>query len=156
MVSVLAVALRLASEYSDMSVSATGMQAPRPMPPTRRQASNAMIDGDSGSAMVATENSATAARSARRRPTRSATGPDTAAPIATPTSDNVAATVVDDAVNPRWCWSISVGMTTPRTTRSNPSRRTTSQHNTAGHERNAVISITHSYVLSGWTTPSTS
>ena len=68
------------------------------------------------------------------RPNRSVMGPTVKAPRPTPISPTVAAMVRDEGVKPRSPLFDSVGMTAPRTTRSNPSSATAIQHSSTGQK----------------------
>ncbi len=93
MVNVLALARRRAGRFSDITVSATGMHAPRPSPATNRNTPNVATFGASGVTRVNSENSRTEPMSSTRRPNRSVSGPRPAAPTATPISDTAPAAV---------------------------------------------------------------
>ncbi|NIH83683.1 hypothetical protein FHX45_000576 [Amycolatopsis granulosa] len=118
MVKVAALARRRAGRFSDMTVSATGMQAPSPSPAANRNTPKVATFGASGNTSVNSENSSTEPRSITRRPNRSVSGPSAAAPTATPISDTVATAVAPAAVKPRCRVLSRVGMVAPRATRS--------------------------------------
>ena len=80
------VARRWLGQYSLISVTALGMAAPRPSPVTKRSPTSCGMFCEKAEARQPRPNTSTAPTSTRLRPSRSASGPASSAPAASPNS----------------------------------------------------------------------
>src|SRR6478735_384509 len=117
--------------YSLIRASAVGKTPPNPRPAMNRRIAKIVGFGANAHNNVRIEKPITVHSMDFRRPMTSLIGPTARAPIITPIKPITEMTDAEVGFNPQPGSFSSEGSTTPRTTRSKPSRATAHQHNGA-------------------------
>jgi hypothetical protein len=104
-----------------------GSTPPNPRPARKRRPAKTSGLGAKAQSRFRTENPVTVSSIVFRRPMVSLTVPITSAPTITPTSPVTEIREAEFGSSPQSPYVSSVGRTTPRTTRSKPSRATAAQ-----------------------------